>query len=175
MPTVNESTKVWDILVRTGHWTLAAGVIVALLTGDEAMTVHLWAGLAALGSVVVRIAWGLVGPRHARFGDFVPTPAEALRHLRDLARGRPGHYEGHNPAAGAMVVVIWLMVLAVGAAGLAMLGGIGGEWLEEVHEVLAWTLLGLVGLHVAGVVVSSLAEHQNLVLAMLTGRKKSVS
>jgi cytochrome b len=172
--TSTKLVKVWDPLLRVLHWVLAGSIALALVTGDEAMTVHLWAGLAALGVVVTRILWGLVGPRHARFGDFVPTPAEALRHLHQLVRGEPGHHAGHNPAAGAMVIALWLMVLAVVASGLATLGGSGGELLEELHEGLAWTLLGLIGLHIGGVVVSSLVEGQNLARAMFTGRKKAL-
>lgn len=171
----NGTIKVWDPLLRILHWILAGSIAVTFVTGDEAMTVHLWAGLAALGVVITRVAWGLVGPRHARFGDFVPTPGEALRYLRQLLSGRAGHYEGHNPAAGAMVIALWLLVLAVVASGLATLGGSGGELLEELHEVLAWTLLGLIGLHIGGVVFSSLAEGQNLARAMITGRKKSMT
>ncbi len=169
---VRESVKVWDPLLRVLHWSLAGSVLVAFVTGDEAMAVHVWAGLVALGVVLTRVAWGVAGPRHARFADFVPTPGEALGHFRRLLRGAAVRHEGHNPAAGAMVIALLLMVLGVVASGLVAFDGNGAEWGEELHEVLAWVLLGLIGLHVAGVVLSSLLEGQNLPLAMFTGRKK---
>jgi cytochrome b len=170
------SVKVWDPLLRLLHWTLAGSIAVTFLTGEEALNMHIWAGLAALGVVATRIVWGLVGPRHARFGDFIPTPGEVVRHLRQMFGGQPAHYAGHNPAAGAMVIVLLLMVLGVVASGLLGLTGTGGgEFAEELHEGLAWALLLLIGLHVGGVIVSSLVEHQNLALGMLTGRKRVTS
>jgi cytochrome b len=170
------SAKVWDPLLRLLHWTLAGSIAVAFLTGEEALNMHTWAGLAALGVVATRIVWGLIGPCHARFGDFIPTPGEVIHHLRQMFAGQPAHYTGHNPAAGAMVILLLLMVLGVIASGLLGLTGAGGgELAEELHEGLAWALLLLIGLHVSGVIVSSLVERQNLPLGMLTGRKRVVS
>jgi len=165
--------RVWDPLLRVLHWSLAASIAVAFVSGEEAMTVHLWAGLAALGVVATRVIWGLIGPRTARFGEFVPTPTEVVQHVRDLLAGRVERHAGHSPLASVMVVAILLAVLAAVASGLLTIAGVGGgEAFEELHEVLANGLVALVGLHVAGVVFSSVAERQNLARAMLTGRKR---
>jgi cytochrome b len=169
------TTKVWDPLVRTLHWGLAASITVAFVTGDEVMAVHLWAGLTAVAVIVTRILWGFVGTRHARFRDFIPTPGEALTHLRGLLHGDGGQHLGHNPAAGAMVIVLWLGGLVVAATGLAGYIGLGGELFEELHEGLAWGLLALIALHLVGVLVSSLVEGRNLAISMLTGRKRGIS
>jgi cytochrome b len=168
--------RVWDLLVRVLHWTLAASFAVAWLTAEESMAVHEAAGFVVLAVVAVRSLWGLIGPRHARFDDFVPGPAGLFAYVRDLAAGRARRFIGHNPAGGVMIVLLLSGLLATAATGVAMEYGVPGvvppgEALEEVHEAAATAVLVLVGLHVTGVVVSSLLHRENLVRAMVTGRK----
>src|SRR5690242_8582634 len=91
------SVPVWDPVVRLLHWSLAAAVIFALVT-DESRSLHETAGYAAAGLVLLRAIWGFFGPRHARFADFVYSPASVLAYLRDVARLHPRRYLGHNPA-----------------------------------------------------------------------------
>ena len=178
---------VWDPLVRLFHWSLVAAYALAWASGDDWMTLHEFAGYTIGGLLVFRLLWGLVGPRHARFGDFVYSPREVAAYLKDVVLFRARRYVGHNPAGGAMVVALLVSllltvltgVLALGgeefrgpAAGLAMsLGDSGAEFLEEAHEVLANLTLLLVFAHVAGVLVASFQHHENLVRAMFTGRK----
>ena len=99
-----EPIVVWDPLVRIVHWGLVASFTVAYLSGDVIDDLHNGAGYAVLGLVLLRIVWGLVGSRHARFSNFVRGPGAVLRYLRSLASGRPEHHLGHNPAGGVMVV-----------------------------------------------------------------------
>lgn len=169
--TVGAEVEVWDPLVRVLHWTLVAAFAVAFATGDEVMILHRWAGYLMLGIVGVRLVWGLIGTRHARFADFVRGPGAVKAYLRTLLSGHPQRYLGHNPAGGAMIVAL-LATLLVGGSGLltdnpGRLGAVFGE----VHEVLANAMLGFVLLHVAGAVVSSLLHRENLVRAMISGRK----
>ncbi len=167
--------KVWDPLVRTAHWTLVASVAVAWATGDEWQLPHETAGYLAVGVVCTRILWGFVGPDHARFADFVHGPAAVLRYLRDMLVGRQRHYLGHNPAGGAMILALMATVLGLGLSGwLATTDRFwGAEWLEELHEVLANGLLVLIALHVGGVLLASLREGDNLIRAMIDGRKRA--
>lgn len=180
--------SVWDPLVRVFHWSLAAAFAIAFIVEDERLGVHVWAGYLALGLVAFRVIWGLIGTRHARFTDFVRGPSAVLAYLRDLLSLRGKRYLGHNPAGGAMIVLLLMGVAATGLTGLALYGAeeLSGplaaamsgvpepfaEFLEELHEVLANLTLGLVLLHVAGVLVSSLLHHENLIGAMITGRKQ---
>lgn len=118
--------------------------------------------------------WGFIGTRHARFSDFVYRPSEVASHLADSLRLRAKRYLGHNPAGGAMVIALICVLTATAGTGILMENEVFGDahWLEEVHEVLAQLALLLVGLHIAGVVLTSLEHGENLVRAMVTGRKR---
>jgi cytochrome b len=163
--------KVWDPLVRVLHWSLAACFAVAYVTGEGIETLHVLAGYAVVAIVGLRALWGLFGTRHARFDDFVPTPRRLMAYLKDLVSGRAEHYAGHNPAGGAMTVLLMASLLATAGSGVLTL--YGGKMFEGLHEGFANVTLGLVLVHIAGVLLSSWLHRENLVAAMITGWKKS--
>jgi cytochrome b len=167
--------KVWDPFVRVFHWSLVSLFAFAYMTGDEVQRVHNAAGYAIAGLLALRIVWGFIGPRHARFSTFVRTPREALRYLRDVLLLRASRYIGHNPAGGLMIVALIVMLGATVATGYLMTTDAywGSEALEEVHGALANATMGLVALHVLGVLVASFAHRENLVGAMITGHKRA--
>ncbi len=115
-------TCVWDPMIRIFHWSLVAAFVVAYLTEDEMMTLHVYAGYLIAGLLVFRVIWGFIGPRHARFSNFVYTPAEVLGYLKDMASGHPPRYLGHNPAGGAMIVLLLASLLVTGCSGLVLYG-----------------------------------------------------
>lgn len=164
---------VWDAPVRVFHWLMVASFAVAWLSAESERwrLVHVTAGYTMAGLVAFRILWGLVGTRHARFSDFVRGPRAALRYLGSLLRGRPEHHAGHNPAGAVAILGLLALAALTAASGWASYEEIGGHWPEEVHEALANGMLLLVLLHVAGVLVGSWMEHDNLVGAMIHGRK----
>ena len=186
MSTTDE-IKVWDPLVRVFHWTLASGFAIAYLSEDDLLGLHVWAGYTVLGLVAVRLLWGLIGTRYARFTDFVYRPATVLAYLQDIAAFRAKRYLGHNPAGGYMVLALLVMLPLTGLSGLATygvkefagpllpwVGGLDpwwGEVFEGLHEALANTTLALVVVHVAGVLLANFQHRENLVRAMFTGRK----
>ena len=172
--TLSAPVKVWDPFVRVFHWSLAGLFLLAYATGDEIKNVHIAAGYTIAGLLTLRILWGLVGPRHARFSDFVRSPRAVLTYMRDVALLRAPRYLGHNPAGGAMVVALIVMLIGTCTTGYMMTTGSfwGAKWVEEVHEALANLTIGLVVVHVLGVLVASFEHRENLLKAMITGRKR---
>ncbi len=166
--------RVWDPLVRTFHWTLAAAFAIAFIVEDELLGLHIWAGYLALTLIAIRLVWGIIGTRHARFTDFVRGPRQVMAYLKDALAFRAPRYLGHNPAGGAMVIALLLSVAATGLTGMALndAQALGGEEWEEIHEFFAYLSLGLIVAHVAGVLFSSLSHRENLIGAMITGDKR---
>ncbi|NEV62086.1 cytochrome b/b6 domain-containing protein [Thiorhodococcus minor] len=187
-PADGERVKVWDPLVRIFHWSLAAGFTTAFVVEDNLLGVHVWAGYLVLTLIAVRVLWGVVGTPHARFKDFVRAPAEVRDYLLEVLRFRALRYLGHNPAGGAMILALLVMVSLTGLSGMALYGaqefagplaalmsdvsGSTAHALEDVHEVLANLTLTLVILHLGGVLFSSLAHRENLIGAMISGYKR---
>jgi cytochrome b len=165
---------VWDLPVRLFHWLFALSFAGAYLTGDSERLrdIHVMLGYTVAGLVAFRLAWGLLGTRYARFASFAYGPRQVLGYLRSLLTRSPQHYLGHNPAGSwAIYGLLGLSALAA-AAGYATYNDVGGHAMEEVHEALANGLLALVLVHIAGVAASSLLHGENLVRAMITGRKR---
>jgi cytochrome b len=167
--------KVWDPFVRIFHWSLVALFFLAFLTGDDAELVHIWAGYAVAGLVALRIVWGFIGPRHARFSDFVRGPATVIAYLRDSLLFRARRYIGHNPAGGVMVLALFALIAAVTATGYMLTTEAlhGVRWIKHLHEAVVNLTLLIVGVHVAGVIFTSIEHGENLVRAMVTGRKRA--
>lgn len=168
------SVMVWDLFVRVFHWSLAALFLLAYATGDEIENVHIAVGSTIAGLLVLRIVWGFVGPRHARFSDFVRSPRAVLAYMRDTVLFRAPRYLGHNPAGGAMVVALLVTLIGICTTGYMMTTGTfwGARWVEKVHEACAGLTIGLVVVHVIGVLVASFEHRESLVKAMITGRKR---
>ncbi|MCL4767236.1 MAG: cytochrome b/b6 domain-containing protein [Hyphomicrobiaceae bacterium] len=169
-----ETVRVWDPFVRVFHWSLVILFAVAWATGDELQLLHEWAGYAIAVLLAARVVWGIIGTTHARFGDFIYRPSAVASHLADSLRFRARRYLGHNPAGGAMVVALLLTLALTAATGILMSGEAyrDAHWLEDIHEMAANLMLLLIGLHVAGVILASFEHRENLVKAMLTGRKR---
>ncbi len=170
----SETVRVWDPFVRLFHWSLVGLVAVSFATGDEFERMHIATGYGVAGLVVLRLVWGVFGSRHARFGDFVRGPRTTVAYVRAAFRGRAARHLGHNPAGAAMIVAILALLAGISLTGVLMTTDAfwGAKWVEEIHEALANSLAVLIALHVAGVVASSLAHGENLVRAMVTGRKR---
>ena len=164
---------VWDWPVRLGHWLIVGGFILAWLTSESETfrLVHALAGGVVVAVALFRLPWGWIGSRYARFVDFVHGPGAVVDYLGGLLQRQPGDHVGHNPAGGWAILLLLGLGLITGASGWTIYNDLGGDWLEELHEGLAATLLAVVVVHVAGVVTGSLAHRENLVRAMLTGRK----
>jgi cytochrome b len=183
--------KVWDPVVRIFHWSLVSAFIIAYATEEDFLSLHVWAGYTVLSLIFLRVLWGFVGTQYARFTDFVHTPQTIKQFLLDTLRLRAARYLGHNPAGGAMIILLLLALVMTTLSGLAvyavedaagplagLLSGAGDFWgdvLKEFHEVCANLTVFLVLLHIAGVIVESLIHRENLVGAMWHGYKRKAN
>lgn len=167
---------VWDLPVRLAHWLLAALVLgafaLANLTSDESVAFawHAIAGLLAVFVVVLRIGWGLLGTRYARFGDFSFRPEALVRYLRGVfSPGTDGSGVGHNPATSWFAIALFAGIVGLGLTGF--LTARGSKSAKEVHEVLAWSVIALVAVHVVGILLHMVRRRENVIASMVTGRK----
>src|SRR5690606_23122293 len=180
------TVRVLDPLVRVFHWSLVLFFFTAYLSEAVSDTLHVWCGYAVAGLISVRVLWGLIGTKHARFTDFVRSPRSVLAYLKAIPAGKAPRYLGHNPAGGAMVVALLLSLTGTIVFGIAtpgahdQAGPLAGTWLasfndhtlKEIHQFFANSTLALVFLHIAGVLSSSLQQRENLVRSMIHGRRQ---
>lgn len=166
-------TRVWSRSVRLLHLGLITSVTVAWVFREDLGPIHEGAGYVALAAAVARSAIGMAGGGYARFGQFVRGPSDTWDYARQVLRGTAPRYIGHNPLGGWMVLTLLGCIGLLGASGWLYTTDLfwGYGWLAWLHAALGWTLLALVALHVGGVVFTSIAHRENLVKAMLTGRK----
>lgn len=167
---------VWDAPVRVFHWLMVVCFAGAMITQEmeSLRAVHVTLGYTMAGLVVFRIIWGLIGTSYARFGSFVPRPSEIKAYVVSMFTRSPRHYLGHNPLGALSVLAMLALTLLITASGYVIYEDLGGDLFEELHEGAANLMLAIVGLHVAGVVMSSLRHKENLVRAMIDGYKLAV-
>ena len=166
--------KVWDLPLRVFHWALVAAVLVAWFSANVFDTVHEIAGYTVLALISFRLVWGFIGTRYSRFRAFVRPLRAVPRYLRHLARAQTGRYLGLNPAGAAMAVALLALLAISTISGLMQISQrfFGVAWVEAVHTYSSNFVLILVVVHVLGVLLMCALQKENLVRAMITGRKR---
>lgn len=181
------TVKVWDPLVRIFHWLLVGAFFTAYLSAEESEQLHILSGYLIISIVVGRLLWGFIGSPHARFKDFVVSPKTAINYFLAMVQRKHPRYLGHNPAGAIMILMLLGSVVATVFTGMVTLGieehtGPLANWVqnmgwhdddvaEELHEFFANFTVFLVIFHVSGVLLESLLHKDNLIKAMLTGKK----
>lgn len=182
------SVKVWDRFLRFFHWSLVLCFATAYISGEvHAATIHVLVGYVLCVLLAARVYWGFKGGEYARFRAFIFPVSEAIEYLQSMLKGNPKHYFGHNPAGALMVFTMFALLALIFLSGLLTLGTIDFEGplvflanrvsddlsyvFRHIHEFLPHVALGLVVLHLLGVLVGSIQHKENLVRAMLTGKK----
>ena len=167
---------VWDAPVRVFHWLLVLSFVGAYLTADieRWRLAHVSLGYTLGGLVAFRLLWELMGTRHVRFRSFVRGPSAVTRYLRAMLRGQPEHHVGHNPAGAVAIMLLLLLGIASVVSGWAIYNELGVNLWVQLHDIASNVLLAVVGLHVAGVLVTSTLHGENLVRSMVTGNKDGV-
>jgi cytochrome b len=186
------SVKVWDLFIRCFHWTMVMGFATAYISGEvHASKIHVVVGYGLCVLLAARVFWGFKGSEYARFRSFIFPVSELRAYVRAMFKGHPKHYFGHNPAGALMVFALIGFLALLFTSGLLTLGTIDFEGpleflanqvsdetsyaFRHLHEFLPAVGLVLVFLHVLGVIAGSIQHNENLVRAMLTGKKKSLS
>ena len=169
----DRETPVWDLVTRVFHWSLVVAFCTAQLTAEEWDPVHEYAGYVVLSLVAFRVVWGLVGPRNVRFCQFVKSPGMIMTHVANIWTDRHTADAGHNPAGGAMVIVLLAWLALTGLTGWLSVNvsGAFAESLEKLHEFLGEFSWLLVLVHITGVILMSFVERQDLARSMFDGKK----
>ena len=154
---MNQHILIWDIPTRVFHWLLAVSFAGAFLTAESERyrEIHVTLGYTLLGLIAFRLIWGFVGSRYASFRSFLFKPGEIAAYVTSLLKAKPARYIGHNPAGSVAVFTLLALGLLTGLAGVIVFQDIGGDALEELHEITAYAMLTVVALHVAGVVLEA--------------------
>lgn len=164
---------VWDPVVRIFHWLLVLGFTALALIIDPEAKLHVQLGYVILALIGLRLIWGLVGTRHARFSDFPPNFSAAMGQLREIATGRPSNHTGHTPLGALMIYNLLVTILLIGLTGYLMLTPrfFGSEPMYQAHEILVtWAEISIL-IHIAAVIYESMRSGINLPRAMVSGYK----
>lgn len=167
---------VWDMPVRVFHWLLVICFAGAWLSSESERwaLIHYAFGYTACLLILIRLVWGLIGTRYAKFSQFLKSPRAVIEHFMAMLRGHPHHDVGHNPAGGLVMFALMLLILLVGFTGYLSVKEFLGNFVSEAHEVLASLALGLVIVHIIAAIGMSLIEKQNLVRSMVSGKKQGM-
>lgn len=177
--------KVWDQPIRLFHWALVALVAALWLTGEfAALDIHMKLGVWALTLLLFRLGWGVVGSPTARFSHFVRGP-RAIRDYLVAARSGAVRSVGHNPLGALSVLALLAVLIAQAAGGLFATDDIvtngplthlvsskTSALLSSLHRIGGKLVLALVVLHLAAVAFYTLIKKDDLIRAMVTGRKR---
>ena len=166
--------RVWDPFVRMFHWCLVASFAAAWITSGSRGDLHHWAGYAAASLIFMRLSWGFLGTPYARFSQFVRGPKTIIKYLKAILVGNEARHIGHNPAGGIMVLALLFAISATAFTGWMMTTDTyyGEDWVQIMHSLCADGSVILILVHLGGVALASFHHQENLIKAMLTGRKR---
>ena len=167
---------VWDMPTRIFHWLLVICFAAAWLTSESErlQMIHYAFGYSACALILFRLVWGLIGTKYARFSQFIKGPQEIISHLKGMLRSHQETTPGHNPAGGIVMLMLMAFVLLIGLTGYWSVKEFLGDLMSEAHEVLASFALALVIIHIVSAVLMSILQKENLVRAMVTGKKQGL-
>jgi len=167
---------IWDIPTRLFHALLAASFIgafaIANAVDDESnlFKVHMLLGGIMAFMVVLRVVWGFIGSRWARFSSFVFGPGAVIEYMQSIVTDTGKRYPGHNPGASWAIYIMLALSLGLAITGASM--GTGSEVAEELHEIMAFALAAVVVAHVLGVVLHTVRHRENIIASMVHGHKE---
>ena len=173
---MKQTILVWDVPTRLFHWLLVISFAGAWLSSESErlQMIHYAFGYSAAALVLFRLVWGLVGTKYARFTQFIRGPKEIIGHLGVALRGHQHESPGHNPAGGIVMLGLMMIILLIAFTGYLSVKEFLGDFMSEAHEAIASLALALVVIHIAAAVIMSLLQKENLIRAMVTGKKNGL-
>lgn len=185
--TTNTSVKVWDIFVRAFHWLLVAAIGFCWFSGKQGgnwMEWHMYSGYSIIVLIVLRIIWGFVGGRYARFSAFVFSPKTTFQYTISLFKGQEKHYLSHNPLGAIGVLLLLVLCLLQATTGLFATDDIMTDGplmsyisydlslqLTRWHKLIFNGLLVVIAMHIAAVLFHQIFRKERLLQGMITGKK----
>ena len=184
-----QTIPVWDAVTRVWHWLLALTVISGWLLGEfrtfNLMQWHFYAGFCTGGLLLFRIFWGMTGPPPVRFAALIPKPRALVADLRGFFRREPSGVAGHSPLGGLSVLVMLTLLIVQVCTGLFAeddslfhegplsdtISSATVRKVTSIHRQNSNLLLIMFGLHISVMVFYYVWKKENLVRAMLIGRK----
>lgn len=204
----------WDWPTRVLHWVNALLVIslIVLILGVEWMEElgiekqlrrpvkewHAVLGHVFMVTLSLRIIWGFIGNRYARFTDIVPLKGSQwqgighnIKWYLSGFKGRAAKAIGHDPLAAVFYTVLFIVLISQAITGMLLSGAdfhtfpgtlfVGGmgeeaiegleEVLEEVHEIGFLFILFFIAAHLIGLIAHELREKTGLFTSMINGKK----
>lgn len=191
--------KVYDPTLRLIHLWNGLAILFLIITvwisdlfdkgvGEDTLwQIHIFIGYALVVGIVARLAWGLVGPSHARYSDMWHPAAwwNAVRHFNLTTKPR----FGHNTLASAVYLLVYLLLIAMAVSGLGLAAiehsmGPFNSWFgdmtwledlfEEPHEIIYYLLMGFVVIHIAALIWHEYKDKTPVAQAMVTGYQYEV-
>lgn len=173
--------RVYDLPTRAFHWMFAglflSAFFIAKNIDDESpvFTWHMMFGLTLGFLIFLRIGWGLIGTRHARFSGFALSPRELAGYFLGIVRGSQRKWAGHNPASSWAALAMMVCGLGLVFSGYNMTSGPNKEDFEDFHELFANGFLLLVLGHFLGIFIHTLRHKELIGLSMVDGKKNDVA
>ncbi|MEN0036392.1 MAG: cytochrome b/b6 domain-containing protein [Cellvibrio sp.] len=174
---VPQTEKLWDPLIRLFHWSIATIFVANYFINEPGESWHQWLGYIGVAWLLIRFLWGFFGKGAARWSDFFPTRASLASHISALAKRKPYHRMGHSPLGAVVMISMMLCILLLGITGYMMeeVDYFWGEdWVGNLHEWIANTLIALVMLHILAALFESFRLKENLPLSMITGKRRKL-
>ncbi len=182
---MSQKHLIWDLPLRIFHWSFAITILACWYTAEnkeDYIELHLQLGFVTLGLLIFRILWGIVGPKHARFSQFIPSPRKLLTYLTSDEKKKTS--PGHNPLGALMVVLMIVLISLQAISGLFInddvfsSGPYYGSISKDLEAIMSFLhhntfdfMIGAIGLHLAAIFYYWWGKKQNLVLPMITGKK----
>ena len=173
---MKQTILVWDVPTRLFHWLLVICFAGAWLSSESErlQMIHYAFGYSAAALVLFRLVWGLVGTKYARFTQFIRGPKEIIGHLGAAFRGHQHESPGHNPAGGIVMLGLMMIILLIALTGYLSVKEFLGDFMSGAHEAIASLALALVVIHIAAAIIMSFLQKENLVRAMIDGKKQGL-